>query len=132
MPLAFFRPGRYYVIDYSHSIGMLAMNAAQKRLYRLKAEVIAAAGHPIRLAILDYLRDGEQCVCDIATHVDAGRSNVSRHLAVLRKAGIVEQRKDGLRMLYTLKTPCILNFLQCVEGVLRDRARDAAVLLNTL
>ena len=108
------------------------MNAEQKRLYKLKAEVIAAAGHPLRLAVIDFLKDGEQCVCDIAVHVGGQRSNVSRHLAVLLNAGIVEQRKDGLKMIYSLKTPCILNFMQCVEGVLREQARDAAVLLGTL
>ena len=108
------------------------MNAREKRLYALKANVIAAAGNPIRLAIIDFLRDGEQCVCDIARHVGAGRSNVSRHLAVLLKAGIVEHRKDGLKMIYSLRTPCILNFLQCVDGVLREQARDAAALLNSL
>ena len=108
------------------------MDAEIKRLYRLKADVIAAAGHPIRLAIVDFLKDGEQCVCDIAQHVDAQRSNVSRHLAVLLKAGVVEQRKDGLRMMYSLKTPCILNFMKCVEGVLRERARDASLLLQNL
>lgn len=108
------------------------MNSEQKRLYRLKAEVIAAAGNPIRLAIIDFLKDGEQCVCDITDHVDAKRSNVSRHLGVLLKAGIVDQRKDGLKMIYSLRTPCILNFMKCVEGVLREQAKDAAVLLKTL
>ena len=108
------------------------MNAQQKRLYRLKAEVIAAAGHPIRLAILEMLKDGPRCVCDIAAGVDAQRSNVSRHLGVLLRAGIVEQHKEGLKRMYSLKTPCILSFLQCVEGVLRERARDAAGLLQTL
>ena len=108
------------------------MDTDEKRLYRMKADVLAAAGHPIRLAIIDFLSDGEQCVCDIAEHVDAQRSNVSRHLAVLLKAGVVDQRKDGLRMIYSLKTPCILNFMQCVEGVLRERARDARALLRRL
>jgi DNA-binding transcriptional ArsR family regulator len=108
------------------------MNAEQRRLYKLKADVIAAAGNPIRLAVIDFLRDGEQCVCDIADHVDAQRSNVSRHLAVLLKAGVLDQRKDGLRMMYSLKTPCILDFMQCVEGVLRERVRDARLLLRRL
>jgi ArsR family transcriptional regulator len=101
-------------------------------MYKLKADVIAAAGNPIRLAIIDFLKDGEQCVCDIAEHVDAQRSNVSRHLTVLLRAGIVEQRKDGLKMIYSLKTPCIVKFTQCVEGVLREQAKDAAVLLKAL
>ena len=80
------------------------INATQKRLYELEAEVLAAAGHPIRLAIVEFLTGGEECVCDIAAHVGAERSNVSRHLAVLLRAGICEHRKDGLRMMYSLKT----------------------------
>ena len=108
------------------------LDADEKKLYEMKAEVLAAAGNAIRLAIIDFLKDGEQCVCDIAAHVDAERSNVSRHLSVLLKAGVVDQRKDGLRMMYSLCTPCILNFAQCVEGVLRKRARDASAMLGKL
>ncbi len=108
------------------------MDATRKKLYAMKAEIIQAAGHPIRLAIIEFLKDGEQCVCDIAAGVGAQRSNVSRHLAVMLKAGIVDCRKDGLKMIYALKTPCILNFMKCVEGVLREQAKDAAVLLGTL
>ena len=108
------------------------MDTETKKLYEMKAEVIAAAGHPIRLAIIEYLKDGEQCVCDIAEHVEAQRSNVSRHLSVLLKAGVVGQRKDGLRMMYALRTPCVLNFMNCVEGVLRERATEASRVLRNL
>ena len=108
------------------------MDSEMKRLYKLKADVIAAAGHPIRLAIIDYLKDGEQCVCDIAVHVEAQRSNVSRHLAVLLKAGIVDQRKDGLRMIYSLRTPCILKVASCVTQVLRKQMEKTSELLRTL
>jgi ArsR family transcriptional regulator len=108
------------------------VDATSKKLYAMKAEIIQAAGHPIRLAILDFLKDGEQCVCDIAVHVGAQRSNVSRHLAVMLKAGIVDCRKDGLKMIYSLKTPCILNFLGCVTDVLRDQAKANAAVLRKL
>lgn len=108
------------------------MDTETKKLYEMKAEVIAAAGHPIRLAIIDFLKDGEQCVCDIAEHVGAQRSNVSRHLSVLLRAGVVGQRKDGLRMMYALQTPCVLNFMNCVEGVLRKRATEASRVLRNL
>ena len=108
------------------------MDAETKKLYRMKADIIAAAGHPIRLAIVDFLRDGEQCVCDIADHLGAQRSNVSRHLSVLLKAGILEHRKDGLRMLYRLKTPCVLKFLECVTDVLRERAAENSKVLQRL
>ncbi|MDY7011361.1 MAG: metalloregulator ArsR/SmtB family transcription factor [Planctomycetota bacterium] len=108
------------------------MNTATRKLYERKAEVIAATGHPVRLAIIEFLNDGEQCVCDIAEYVASERSNVSRHLAVLLKAGIVEHRKSGLKMLYSLKTPCVLNFMECVTNVLREQARENHAVLKNL
>ena len=108
------------------------MDRETQKLYKMKAEVIAAAGHPIRLAMIDFLKDGEQCVCDIADHVGGQRSNVSRHLGVLLKAGVVSQRKDGLKMMYALRTPCVLNFMKCVEGVLRENAKEASKVLAGL
>ncbi len=104
----------------------------QNRLCAMKAEVFAAAGHPIRLAILEFLRDGERCVCDIASHVGAERSNVSRHLGVLLQAGLVHHRKEGLKMIYALRTPCILGFMDCVTNVLRERMRETQVMLKKL
>ena len=108
------------------------MDATSRKLYQMKAEVIQAAWHPIRLAVIDFLKDGEQCVCDIAAHVGAQRSNVSRHLSVMLKAGIVDCRKDGLKVIYSLKTPCILNFLACVTDVLRDQVRANSAVLRRL
>ncbi|MCJ7544109.1 MAG: metalloregulator ArsR/SmtB family transcription factor [Phycisphaerae bacterium] len=108
------------------------MDAIAKKLYRMKAEVVAAAAHPIRLAILDCLRGGEQCVCDIAVHVSAGRPNVSRHLAVMLKAGLVECRKEGLKVIYSVKAPCVLGFADCVADVLRHQARETATLLRRM
>jgi len=108
------------------------MDADTKRFYELKAEIIQAAGHPIRLAIIEFLSRGEQCVCDIVEHVDAQRSNVSRHLAVMLKAGVLESRKDGLKVIYKLRTPCIVNFLACVDQALRERMRREASLLKKL
>jgi len=108
------------------------MNADTKRFYELKAEIIQAAGHPIRLAIIELLSRGEQCVCDIVEHVGAQRSNVSRHLSVMLNAGVLECRKDGLKVIYKLRTPCIVNFLACVDQALRERMRREAAILKKL
>ena len=97
------------------------MDEQTKRLYEMKAQIIQAVGQPIRLAIIDFLKDGEQCVCDIVKSVGAERSNVSRHLSVLLANDIVECRKDGLKMIYSLRTPCILNFFSCVTDVLKTQ-----------
>ena len=105
------------------------MDEEGRQLLRMKAQVLAALAHPIRLGIVEFLRDGEQCVCDIAERVGSERSNVSRHLAVMLRAGVVDHRKDGLRMLYRLRTPCVAGFLACVADVLRERIEaDSAVL----
>ena len=108
------------------------MDAETRELYRLKADIVQAVAHPIRLAIVDFLIDGEKCVCDIAEHVGAQRSNVSRHLAVMRTAGVLGHRKDGLRMLYSLRTPCIVNFIACITATLRERFEAHAAALKRL
>ena len=108
------------------------MKTAEKRLYKLKAEIIQAAAHPLRLAIIDLLSKGEFCVCDITERVGAERSNVSRHLALMLKAGVVDCRKEGLKVIYQLKTPCIMNFLACVNNVLREKIQEDASVLKQL
>jgi len=108
------------------------MDSKTRKFYELKAEIIHAVAHPIRLAIIEFLSQGEQCVCDIVDHVGARRSNVSRHLSVMLKAGVVDCRKDGLKVIYSLQTPCILNFLSCVNQVLRERMESNAALLKKL
>jgi ArsR family transcriptional regulator len=98
----------------------------------MKAGVFKALGHPLRLAIVEALRDAPACVCDIADAVGAERSNVSRHLAMMQRAGIITSRKDGLMVYYELRTPCVLDVFTCVEDVLRGQLADAGGLLRRL
>ena len=91
-----------------------------------RARVLKALGHPSRLAMVERLAKGETCVCELARLVGTSLSTVSRHLSVLRSAGLVEDRKEGLKVFYRLKCPCILKFLDCVEGVLKTNAREQA------
>jgi ArsR family transcriptional regulator len=97
----------------------------------MKAEVFAAIGQPVRLAIVELLAAGPMCVCDIAGKVRAERSNVSRHLGVLVQAGVLSCSKDGLKMIYTLERPCILDAVKCIEKVVRQRVKAAAKALGT-
>jgi DNA-binding transcriptional ArsR family regulator len=101
-------------------------------LFEKQAEVAKAIAHPLRIAIIDFLKDGEQCVCDIAEHIGSERSNVSRHLAVMVNAGVLDYRKEGLKVIYKLKTPCILEFFSCVSRVLKQQARDNQKLLSAI
>ena len=108
------------------------MDQQTHKLYELKAEVMHALGHPIRLMIVDYLSERERSVGEIAGQAGAQRSNVSRHLSVLLRADIVENRKDGLHTVYRLKTPCALGFMSCLTNVLREQAESATALLESL
>jgi len=101
-----------------------------RSLYIRQAAVLKALAHPLRVAIVDYLRDGERCVCDIAAHVGAERSNVSRHLAVMLRAGLVDCRREGLTVFYGLRTRCVLTFLSCAVRAARQRAAEEARILE--
>ena len=101
-------------------------------LFQKQAEIAKAIAHPLRIAIVDFLKDGEQCVCDISEHIGSERSNVSRHLSVMVNAGVLEYRKEGLKVIYRLRTPCILDFFACVTGVLKQQAKDNQRLLAAL
>jgi DNA-binding transcriptional ArsR family regulator len=91
--------------------------------YQQKANVIKALAHPSRLMIVDALAAGERCVCELRKVVGADMSTVSKHLAVMKAAGLVLDRKVGLQVFYRLRCPCILTFFGCVEAVLAENAR---------
>lgn len=107
-------------------------DSKKRLLFQKQAQVAQAIGHPIRLEIIDFLKNGERCVCDIAEQIGAERSNVSRHLSVMVAAGVLEHRKDGLKVIYKLKCPCILDFFSCISGVLKQRAKDDSEILKVL
>ncbi|MDH7600186.1 MAG: metalloregulator ArsR/SmtB family transcription factor [Sedimentisphaerales bacterium] len=108
---------------------MAARNDKQV-FYRKLAQVYKGMAHPVRVAVLDYLRDGEQCVCDIARHVGSERSNVSRHLAVMVACGVLESRKEGLRVLYRIRAHCVAESLDCITRLIAQQARDQVKLLG--
>ncbi len=100
------------------------MNENKRLLFEKQAEIIKAIAHPLRIAITDYLKDDEQCVCDIAEHIGAERSNVSRHLALMVNAGILSYRKDGLKVIYALKASCMLEFFGCVTQLIKKQYKQ--------
>ncbi len=94
-----------------------------EEMYNYKAQVIKAMAHPSRLKMIDALSSGELCVCKLQEIVGSDMSTVSKHLLVLRNAGIVTSRKEGLQVYYKLRVPCILGFLNCIDEVLHEDAK---------
>jgi len=92
--------------------------------YEHRAQVMKALAHPTRLFIVDRLGEGERCVCELTEMVGADVSTISKHLSVLKNAGIVADDKRGTQVFYSLRVPCVLRWYTCVDGVLKDVARQ--------
>lgn len=90
--------------------------------YKRRAAVLKAMGHPSRLAMVEALADGERCVCELQELVGSDMSTVSKHLSVLKHAGLVDDRKEGLKVYYSLRVPCVTRFISCVDQVMRAHA----------
>jgi len=98
--------------------------------FEMRARIIKAMAHPTRLFMIDELSRGERCVCELQEMVGADMSTVSKHLAVLRNAGIVQDDKRGLQVYYRLRCPCITNFFGCVETVMEATAKEQLALFE--
>jgi ArsR family transcriptional regulator len=90
--------------------------------FRRQARVLKALANESRLKIVDRLARGEASVGELTELVGGDRSTVSKHLAVLRAHGIVNDRREGNVVYYTLLTPCVLSFFSCATQVLEERA----------
>ena len=106
------------------------MNARNQARLEARARIVKALAHPSRLYIVEELARGQQCVCVLTEMIGADMSTVSKHLSILKSAGIVEDEKRGLQVFYRLKVPCILNFFGCIESVLAENAREQMALLG--
>jgi ArsR family transcriptional regulator, arsenate/arsenite/antimonite-responsive transcriptional repressor len=100
------------------------MKAKSKARFEARAKIIKAMAHPARLMIVDELSRRERCVRDLTEMVGSDVSTVSKHLSVLRNAGVVRDEKRGSKVYYILRTPCILNFMSCVETVIKSKAEE--------
>ena len=80
-----------------------------------RAEVIKALAHPSRVLIAESLLEGERCVCELQEIVGADMSTVSKHLTVMRSAGLLVSEKRGLNIYYQLACPCFADFFRCVD-----------------
>ncbi|MCL2304433.1 MAG: metalloregulator ArsR/SmtB family transcription factor [Planctomycetaceae bacterium] len=92
-----------------------------KLTIKQKAGVFKALGHPTRLRIVEKLADGEQCVCVLLEMFEIDISTLSRHLSVLKNAGIVSDERRGKNIYYSLKCPCLVNMVECMEETLGAR-----------
>lgn len=96
------------------------MTEAEKLRADARAGILKALAHPSRVFIVDKLAEKPHCVCELTEMIGADTSTVSKHLSILRNAGIITDRKQGTTVYYSLEAPCLLRFISCVEQVIEQ------------
>lgn len=93
------------------------MTPTRSTRYKSQARVIKSLAHPTRLFIVEELGKGDRCVCELTRMIGVEMPTVSRHLDLLKKAGILGSKKKGKQVYYRLLSPCVIKFLGCMAAV---------------
>jgi DNA-binding transcriptional ArsR family regulator len=101
-------------------------------LVAARAEILKAIAQPTRLKIIEFLRNGEKCVCEIFPAIAEEQSNTSRHLNIMQGCGILQRRKDGIKIMYRLKHPEVLSILDLVSTILKKEVSDKNKILRVV
>ncbi|KLU63402.1 putative HTH-type transcriptional regulator [Peptococcaceae bacterium CEB3] len=101
-------------------------------IWTKQSDLFKALGHPSRVRILEFLGTGERCVCEIIDELGLEQSNVSQHLAVLRRENVIAAEKRGLKVMYRIKHPEILEILEKGQKVIGDELEDSYRLMQQL
>jgi len=107
--------------------------AVQHRaVYQVKAEFFRILGHPVRVRILELLRDGERTVSDLQSELQMDSSGTSQHRGVLRKQGIVEGRREGTSVHYRVRDPRVFQLLEVARQILNSNLAESQAILGEL
>ena len=104
----------------------------EERVLELKAEILKALAQPTRLKILELLRHGERCICEIVPAINGEQSNISRHISLMQKSHLVTTRKDGVKVMVSVKDPEIFKILDRVNAILRHQMNEQRELVSSL
>jgi len=101
----------------------------EEKVLELKAEILKALAQPTRLKILELLRNGERCICEIVPAINGEQSNISRHISLMQKSHLVTTRKDGVKVMVRVRDPEIFNILDRVGRILKSQMKEQEKLL---
>ena len=104
----------------------------EERILELKAEVLKVLAQPTRLKILELLRNGEKCICEIVPAINGEQSNISKHISLLQKSHLVTTRKDGVKVMVKVNDPKIYEILDSINIILRNRMSEQSRLIRSL
>jgi len=106
------------------------MTFHERARFEAQAHVLKALAHPTRLFIVEVIAEKPFCVNELTKKIGADMSTVSKHLSVLKNAGLILDEKKGKQVYYSLKMHCVLNFMDCVEAVLKEQAKKSQAVIS--
>jgi ArsR family transcriptional regulator len=104
----------------------------EERILELKAEILKALAQPTRLKILDLLRNGEKCICEIVPAINGEQSNISRHISLMQKSNLVTTRKDGVKVMVKVSDPRVFEILDSIALLLKKQIIETGKLVQQL
>jgi ArsR family transcriptional regulator len=109
---------------------MYMEESMEERILELKAEVLKVLAQPTRLKILELLRNGERCICEIVPAINGEQSNISRHISLMQKSHLVTTRKDGVKVMVKVRDPKIFEILDSVTLLLKKQIQETGRLIQ--
>lgn len=106
--------------------------AGKELVYKVKADLLKSLAHPSRLAILEYLKDKEACVGEMVSKLGLEQSGLSKHLSVLKQAGVLSSRQEKVTVFYSVRDKGIFVVLRTISEILMKRFREGALVLKHL
>jgi DNA-binding transcriptional ArsR family regulator len=97
---------------------------------QLISNIFKAMAHPTRIQIIKLLQNGELCVCEILPSLESEQSNTSQHLTVMKNQGIVESRKDGSKVIYSIKNAEVFEMINLAERIILSQLEETKALLS--
>jgi DNA-binding transcriptional ArsR family regulator len=104
----------------------------EERVLELKAEILKALAQPTRLKILEFLRGGERCICEVIPAINGEQSNISRHISLMQKSHLVTTRKDGVRVMVKVNDPKVFEILDSIGLLLKKQIIETGKLVRQL
>jgi ArsR family transcriptional regulator len=104
----------------------------EERVLELKAEILKVLAQPTRLKILELLRNGERCICEIVPAINGEQSNISRHISLMQKSHLVTTRKDGVKVMVKVRDPKIFEILDRVGSILKNQMKEQEMLFSKM
>lgn len=98
----------------------------KENLLQIRAELLKTLGQPTRLRILEFLKDSERCVCEIMPAIDEQQSNTSRHLSIMKQAGLLVCRQQGKSIYYRVKDRRIFSLLKLLDEIIKQQIDEKA------